>query len=415
MLTHPHLDDHDPEAADIADRETKRQRHVLEMIASENIASPAVMEAMATCLTNKYAEGYPGHRYYSGCEVIDEGESLAIDRVCRLFGAPAANVQPHSGTQANMAVYQAILEPGDAVLGMDLAHGGHLSHGSPVNFSGKMYEFHAYGVDQETERIDYDQARELARKIKPSLIVAGASAYPRVIDFEAFRSIADEVGAYLMVDIAHIAGLIAAGLHPSPVGQAQLITSTTHKTLRGPRGGFILADENLIKDINRAVFPGIQGGPLEHVILSKAVCFGEALKDEFKLYQQQIIANARALAEALQQHGFRLVSGGTDNHLILVDLRPQELTGDVAESVLERVGISVNKNMIPFDPTRPAVTSGIRIGTPLLTTRGMDEPVMEQIASWIAQALENHDDDAILDGIAQEIRELTSAYPLWKQ
>lgn len=377
----------DPEVAEAIAQEESRQRDKIELIASENFVSRAVMAAQGSVLTNKYAEGYPGRRYYGGCEYVDIVENLARDRVKKLFGAEHANVQPHSGAQANTAVYLAILKPGDTVLGMNLSHGGHLTHGSPVNLSGIYYNFVAYGVDPESERINYDEVAKLAREHKPKLIVAGASAYPRVIDFARLRKIADEVGAYFMVDMAHIAGLVAVGLHPNPVPEAHFVTSTTHKTLRGPRGGLILCKEEHAKAIDKAVFPGIQGGPLMHVIAAKAVAFGEALKPEFTEYQKQIVENAKVLAQALEDKGFRLVSGGTDNHLILVDVRSKGLTGKEAEEILDEVGITVNKNTIPYDPATPAVTSGIRIGTPAVTSRGMDTEGMKKIAEAINIAL----------------------------
>lgn len=377
----------DPEVAEAIAKEEGRQRNKIELIASENFVSRAVMAAQGSVLTNKYAEGYPGHRYYGGCEYVDIVEDLARERVKKLFGAEHANVQPHSGAQANTAVYFAILKLGDTVLGMDLSHGGHLTHGSPVNISGMFYNFVAYGVDQETEQIDYDAVRSLALEHKPKLLVAGASAYPRQIDFAKLREIADEVGAYLMVDMAHIAGLVAAGLHQNPVPYAHFVTSTTHKTLRGPRGGLILCKEEFAKAIDKAIFPGIQGGPLMHVIAAKAVAFGEAMKPDFVEYQKRIIENAKALSEALVQKGFRLVSGGTDNHLMLLDVRTKGLTGKEAEHILDEIGITVNKNTIPYDPASPFVTSGIRIGTPAVTSRGMDTQAMKRIAEAIDVAL----------------------------
>lgn len=401
----------DPEIFRWIREEHRRQRETLELIASENFTSAAVLEAMGSALTNKYAEGYPGRRYYGGCQFVDEVEELARRRACALFGAEHANVQPHSGAQANMAVYFATLQPGDTILGMDLAHGGHLTHGSPVNFSGQLYRVVAYGVDPETERIDYDQVARLAREHRPKLIVVGASAYPRVIDFARFRAIADEVGAKVMVDMAHIAGLVAGGEHPNPVPFAEFVTSTTHKTLRGPRGGFVLCRAGEAKALDKAVFPGMQGGPLMHVIAAKAVCFHEAAQPAFRAYARQVVANARALAETLAAEGLRLVSGGTDNHLVLVDLRPLGVTGREAEQVLERVGITVNKNAIPFDPQPPMVTSGIRLGTPALTTRGMGEAEMREIGQLIAAVLRHRDEPAQLERLADRVRELARAFP----
>ncbi|HEY8393355.1 MAG TPA: serine hydroxymethyltransferase [Thermaerobacter sp.] len=401
----------DPEILHWIRQEHRRQVETLELIASENFTSAAVLEAMGSVLTNKYAEGYPGRRYYGGCEFVDQVEELARQRACALFGAEHANVQPHSGAQANMAVYFATLEPGDTILGMNLAHGGHLTHGSPVNFSGRLYRVVAYGVDRETERIDYDEVARLARQHRPKLIVVGASAYPRVIDFARFRAIADEVGAKVMVDMAHIAGLIAGGVHPNPVPYAEFVTSTTHKTLRGPRGGFVLCRASEAKALDKAVFPGMQGGPLMHVIAAKAVCFHEAAQPAFREYARQVVANARALAETLAAEGLRLVSGGTDNHLMLVDLRPLGVTGREAEQVLERVGITVNKNAIPFDPQPPMVTSGIRLGTPALTTRGMREGEMREIGRLIAAALRHRDDPAELKRLRQRVLELSAAFP----
>ena len=402
----------DPELADAMQAELKRQRRNIELIASENIVSPAVLAAMGSILTNKYAEGYPSKRYYGGCECVDVVETLAIERAKELFGAEAANVQPHSGAQANLAVYFALLEPGDTVLGMNLAHGGHLTHGSPVNLSGKYYNFVAYGVDDDSHRIDYDKLYDLAKENKPKLIVAGASAYPRAIDFKRIAEIAKEVGAYFMVDMAHIAGLVAAGVHESPVPYADVVTTTTHKTLRGPRGGLILCKEELIQKINKAIFPGIQGGPLEHIIAAKAVCFGEALKPEFKEYQKQIVKNAAALANALVKRGFDLVSGGTDNHLMLVDLRKMNITGKDLEKRLDEVYITVNKNAIPNDPQSPFVTSGIRIGTPAVTTRGMKEEDMEIIAECIYKACIDFDAEA--DNIRAAVNALCEKYPLYE-
>lgn len=404
----------DPEVKQAIDNEMRRQTGVIELIASENLVSKAVLEAAGSVLTNKYAEGYPDHRYYGGCQYVDVVENLARERAKKLFGADHVNVQPHSGAQANTAVYFAALKPGDTVMGMNLSHGGHLTHGSPVNISGKYFNFVAYGVSPETERIDYDEVRRLAREYKPKLIVAGASAYPRIIDFAAFRSIADEVGAYLMVDMAHIAGLVAAGLHPSPVPYAQFVTTTTHKTLRGPRGGMILCTSEWANAIDKAVFPGIQGGPLMHIIAAKAVAFKEALEPSFKEYQQQIVKNAKVLAEELMSRGYRLVSGGTDNHLMLVDLTSKGITGKDAETVLDKVGITVNKNAIPFDKRKPTVTSGIRIGTPAVTTRGMKEDEMKKIASLIDRTLSSIGDERELEKIAAEVRELTQNFPFYE-
>ena len=393
--------------------EENRQRAKVELIASENFVSPAVLEAMGTVLTNKYAEGYPGKRYYGGCEYVDVVENLARERVNAIFGSDHANVQPHSGAQANTAVYFAVLKPGDTILGMNLSHGGHLTHGSPVNLSGQYFNIVPYGVRQDDERIDYDEVRRLAREHRPKLIIAGASAYPRIIDFPAFRAIADEVSALLMVDMAHIAGLVATGLHPSPVPHAHFVTSTTHKTLRGPRGGLILTTEAYAKAIDKAIFPGIQGGPLMHVIAAKAVAFGEAQQPGFLDYSTQILRNSRALAEALQERGFRLVTGGTDNHLILVDLTGRGVTGKEAEEALDRIGITVNKNTIPFETRSPFVTSGIRIGTPAVTTRGFKEAEMHQVAGLIDRALSRRDDPQELEKAAAEVRELTSRFPIF--
>ncbi|WP_090948089.1 serine hydroxymethyltransferase [Parageobacillus thermantarcticus] len=409
-----HLPQQDPQVFEAIQNELKRQQSKIELIASENFVSRAVMEAQGSVLTNKYAEGYPGRRYYGGCEYVDVVEDLARERAKKLFGAEHANVQPHSGAQANMAVYFTVLEHGDTVLGMNLSHGGHLTHGSPVNFSGVQYNFVEYGVDPETHVIDYDEVLEKARVHKPKLIVAGASAYPRIIDFQRFREIADEVGAYLMVDMAHIAGLVAAGLHPNPVPYAHFVTTTTHKTLRGPRGGMILCKEEFAKQIDKAIFPGIQGGPLMHVIAAKAVALGEALQDTFKTYAQNIVNNAKRLAEALKKEGFTLVSGGTDNHLLLIDLRPQGLTGKVAEKVLDEIGITVNKNTIPYDPESPFVTSGIRIGTAAVTTRGFGLEEMDEIASIISLALKNHEDEAKLEEARKRVAALTEKFPLYR-
>lgn len=403
----------DPEIAKAIDLEGQRQENKLELIASENFVSKAVMEAQGSVLTNKYAEGYPGKRYYGGCEYVDVVEQLAIDRVKQLFGAEHANVQPHSGAQANTAVYFAFLQPGDTILGMNLAHGGHLTHGSPVSISGKWFNIVPYGVDETTHRINYDEVAELAAKHRPKMIVAGASAYSRIIDFERFGQIAREVGAMLMVDMAHIAGLVAAGLHPSPVGHADIVTTTTHKTLRGPRGGVIMCRAELAAKIDKAVFPGIQGGPLMHVIAAKAVAFKEALSDEFKKYQQQIVKNAATLAKGLLQEGFTLVSGGTDNHLLLVDLRSQNMTGKEAEKILDAVGVTVNKNAIPYDPTSPFITSGIRIGTAALTSRGMKEADMEIVAKIIAMVLIHPTDEAVKAQAIKMIADLCKKHPLY--
>ncbi|MDQ7179012.1 serine hydroxymethyltransferase [Staphylococcus aureus] len=401
--------------AEAIEREFQRQNSNIELIASENFVSEAVMEAQGSVLTNKYAEGYPGRRYYGGCEFVDVTESIAIDRAKALFGAEHVNVQPHSGSQANMAVYLVALEMGDTVLGMNLSHGGHLTHGSPVNFSGKFYNFVEYGVDKDTERINYDEVRKLALEHKPKLIVAGASAYSRTIDFKKFKEIADEVNAKLMVDMAHIAGLVAAGLHPNPVEYADFVTTTTHKTLRGPRGGMILCKEEYKKDIDKTIFPGIQGGPLEHVIAAKAVAFGEALENNFKMYQQQVVKNAKVLAETLINEGFRIVSGGTDNHLVAVDVKGSiGLTGKEAEETLDSVGITCNKNTIPFDQEKPFVTSGIRLGTPAATTRGFDEKAFEEVAKIISLALKNSKDEEKLQQAKERVAKLTAEYPLYQ-
>jgi glycine hydroxymethyltransferase len=403
----------DPEVADALQGETERQRNNIELIASENFTSRAVMEAQGSTATNKYAEGYPGRRYYGGCEYVDIVESLAIERAKALFGADHANVQPHSGAQANTAVYFATLMPGDTVLGMDLSHGGHLTHGHPINLSGKYFNFVPYGVTKEEEAIDYDALLNLAREHKPKMIVAGASAYPRVIDFKRIREIADEVGALVMVDMAHIAGLIAAGLHPNPVPYAEFVTTTTHKTLRGPRGGLILCKEEFKKAIDSAVFPGTQGGPLMHVIAAKAVALKEAASPEFKAYQEQVVKNAKVLAEALGNRGFRIVSGGTDNHLMLVSVRELGLTGLQAERLLDRCSITVNKNTIPFDPEKPFITSGLRIGTPAVTTRGMKEAEMLEIAEIISDVLHNPDDEDILANAKEKVESLTKRFALY--
>lgn len=406
------LTEYDGEVGAAIDAELSRQKRGIELIASENFVSEAVMFAAGTPLTNKYAEGYPGKRYYGGCECVDVVENIARRRACELFSAEHANVQPHSGSQANTAVYIALLKPGDTVMGMNLAHGGHLTHGSPVNLSGLYYNFVPYGVNDDTHYIDYDKIEEIARKCKPRMIVAGASAYPRVIDFARMREIADSVGAYLMVDMAHIAGLVAAGLHPNPVGIADVVTTTTHKTLRGPRGGLILCKNELAKQIDKAIFPGIQGGPLLHIIAAKAVCFGEALTPQFKEYQRAIVKNAKALADSLLRHGFKLVSGGTDNHLMLVDLRPFGITGKDFEHRLDEVHITVNKNAIPNDPQSPFITSGIRIGTPAVTTRGMRVAEMETLGELIYLAAS--DFEGSRERIIKTVDELTSAFPLYQ-
>jgi glycine hydroxymethyltransferase len=405
----------DPDIARAIRDEIHRQNAGLELIASENFVSAAVLEAAGSVLTNKYAEGYPGRRYYGGCEFVDVAESLAIERAKRLFGAEHANVQPHSGAQANMAVYFTLLRPGDTVLGMNLAHGGHLTHGHPLNFSGKLYNIVPYGVRAEDERIDYDELARLAREHRPKMIMVGASAYPRVIEFEPIRRAADEVGAAMVVDMAHIAGLVAAGLHPNPVPYADFITSTTHKTLRGPRGGLILCRERYAKDLDKALFPGVQGGPLMHIIAAKAVCFKEALEPEFRDYQRQIVANAARLAEGLARAGFRLVSGGTDTHLMLVDVAARGLTGKAAEAALGRAGITVNKNAIPFDRHPPMVASGIRIGTPAVTTRGMREPEMDLIAGFIARVLAAPDDERVAASVRAEVEALCRTFPLYPE
>ena len=401
----------DPEVADAITLELDRQRTHVELIASENFVSPAVMAAMGTCLTNKYAEGYPGKRYYGGCEYVDIVENLARDRACRLFGAEHANVQPHSGAQANTAVYFAMLKPGDTVMGMSLSNGGHLTHGSPVNMSGSYFNFIPYGVSSETEMIDYDEVRRLAKENHPKMIVAGASAYPRVIDFKILREIADEVGALLMVDMAHIAGLVAAGEHPSPVPFADFVTTTTHKTLRGPRGGMILCREEYAKAIDKAIFPGTQGGPLEHVIAGKAVCFGEALKEDFRTYQHQIILNAKAMERTFREEGVRMVSGGTDNHLLLLDFTGTEMTGKQMENLLEDANITVNKNTVPNETRSPFVTSGIRVGTPAATSRGLKEAEMMKVAGWIARVL--RDGEAAVPEIKAQVTAMMAEYPLY--
>ena len=405
----------DPEIQKAIDQELSRQREKLEMIASENIVSTAVMQAQGSILTNKYAEGYPGKRYYGGCEYVDIVEQLAIDRAKKLFGAEYANVQPHSGAQVNTAVYFALLQPGDTILGMNLTDGGHLTHGSPVNISGKYFKIIPYGVDKETERIDYDELERLAKEHQPKLIVGGASAYSRIIDFERMAQIAKSVGAYFMVDMAHIAGLVAAGLHPSPVPYADVVTTTTHKTLRGPRGGLILCrDAEFGKQFNKAIFPGIQGGPLMHVVAAKAVAFKEALSDEFKVYQQQVLDNAKALADELVKKGFRIVSGGTDNHLMLVDLRSKNITGKEAQFLLDEIGITANRNTIPFEPLSPFVTSGIRLGTPALTTRGLKEEDIREVADIIADVIENREDSAVIEAAKAKVQAICKKFPLYE-
>lgn len=406
----------DPEINAAINQELGRQRDKLEMIASENIVSKAVMQAQGSVLTNKYAEGYPAKRYYGGCEYVDVVEQLAIDRAKKLFGAEYANVQPHSGAQANTAVYFALLNPGDTILGMNLTDGGHLTHGSPVNISGKYFKIVPYGVDKETERIDYDELERLAKEHKPKLIVGGASAYSRFIDFERMANIAKSVGAYLMIDMAHIAGLVAAGLHPSPVPYADVVTTTTHKTLRGPRGGLILCrDAEFGKQFNKAIFPGIQGGPLMHVIAAKAVAFKEALSDEFKEYQQQVIKNAKVLAEELMKKGFRIVSGGTDNHLMLVDLRSKNITGKEAQFLLDEIGITANRNTIPFEPLSPFVTSGLRLGTPALTTRGLKEEDIREVADIIAETIEHREDKNAIEKAKAQVSDICKRFPLYEE
>ncbi len=410
-----HIRKQDPDIAKILDLEIERQETRLEMIASENFTSRAVMEAQGSVLTNKYAEGLPGKRYYGGCEYVDMVETLAIERSKKLFSCGFANVQPHSGAQANWAAYMSFIKPGDTIMGLNLSHGGHLTHGSPANISGMYFHVVQYGVRQSDERIDYDQMRTLAKENKPKMIVGGASAYPRIIDFAKMREIADEVGAFLFVDMAHIAGLVAVGLHPSPMPHSHVVTTTTHKTLRGPRGGAIFTnDEGYAKAINKSVFPGSQGGPLMHVIAAKAVAFGEALQPEFKKYQEQVLKNAKVLSEELIRFGFRLVSGGTDNHLMLVDLRSKNMTGKDAETMLDEVGITVNKNTIPFETAKASVASGIRIGTPALTARGMKEPEMKLIASFINKVLANAGDVKVKQGISSQIKDLTKKFPLYK-
>ena len=403
----------DPELARVIALESERQLTKLELIASENFVSPAVRQAQGSALTHKYAEGYPGHRYYGGCEFVDMAENLAIERAQKLFGCEYVNVQPHSGSQANMASYFALIKPGDTILGMNLSHGGHLTHGSPVNFSGKFFKVESYGVDRETGRIDYDALEEKAKACHPSLIVAGASAYPRIIDFARIRAIADEVGARLLVDMAHIAGLVAAGLHPSPVPYAHVVTTTTHKTLRGPRGGMILASEDLRKPLNSQIFPGIQGGPLMHVIAAKAVAFGEALRPGFKTYSKQVISNAQVLSKLLLDAGFKLTSGGTDNHLMLMDLRDKEYTGKDAEHALDEAGITVNKNTVPFETRSPFVTSGIRIGVAALTTRGMKEEHMKTVGNFIVTVLNNIGDANVIARTRKDVQDFASSFPIF--
>ena len=408
------LQEIDPEVARAIQHETDRQARTLELIASENFVSEAVLEALGSVMTNKYAEGLPGRRYYGGCEFVDVAETLAIERAKRLFNAEHVNVQPHSGAQANQAVYMAVLKPGDTVLGMNLAHGGHLTHGHPLNFSGKMYKIVPYGVSKETETIDYGELERLAIEHKPKLIIAGASAYPRVLDFELFASIARRCGALLMVDMAHIAGLVAAGLHPSPFPHADFVTTTTHKTLRGPRGGMVFSKAQYAKDLDKIVFPGIQGGPLMHVIAAKAVCFQEALQPDFRDYQKQIVSNARVLSESLAGAGFRMVSGGTDNHLMLVDVFSKKVTGKQAEQALEKAGITVNKNAIPFDVNPPMTASGIRVGTPAITSRGMKEAEMRRIGAWIAEVLQSVENDSVQKRVRAEVEALTEDFPLYE-
>jgi glycine hydroxymethyltransferase len=403
----------DPEIAEIIDLETRRQAMGLELIPSENLVSEAVLEAMGSVLTNKYAEGYPGRRYYGGCEYVDRAEQLAIDRAKQLFGADHANVQPHSGTQANIAVYMTALQPDDVVLGMNLAHGGHLTHGHPLNFSGKTYRFVAYGVRKDTEQIDYDEVARLATEHKPKMLVAGASAYSRIIDFERMAAIAASCGAVLFVDMAHIAGLVAAGVHPSPVPHADFVSTTTHKTLRGPRAGMVLCRQKWAKDLDRITFPGTQGGPLMHTIAAKAVCLKEAMQPEFREYQKQVVANTKALAEGLAKRGFRIVTGGTDNHLFLVDVYSRGITGKDAQAALDRAAITLNKNAIPFDPTPPMTGGGIRLGSPSVTTRGMGQPEMDRIAGWIAEVLSNLGNAAVEERVRGEVAALANQFPLY--
>ncbi len=409
------LSEVDPEINEVIRLETERQADGLELIASENFVSEAVMEATGSVMTNKYAEGYPGRRYYGGCEVVDRAENLAVERAKALFGAEHVNVQPHSGTQANMAVYFSVLQPGDTIMGLNLAHGGHLTHGSPVNFSGRFFHVVPYGVDPESELIDFAQVKRLAQEHRPKMIVVGGSAYPRTLDFAAFKEVAVEVGAILMADIAHPAGLIAAKLHPTPIPHAEFVTTTTHKTLRGPRGGLIMCKQEYATVLNKNLFPGFQGGPLMHIIAAKAVAFKEALSEEFRVYQQQVQRNAGALAEELGRQGFRLVAGGTDTHLMLVDLRPKRLTGKVAEAALEKAGIAVNKNAIPFDPEKPAVTSGIRIGTPAVTSRGMREEEMRLIGQLVAEVLQDVADEGLQQRVRGKVRELCQQFPLYPE
>ncbi|NNE44139.1 MAG: serine hydroxymethyltransferase [Gemmatimonadetes bacterium] len=414
MAPYENLKSTDPAVYEAVQGEIRRQNGEIELIASENFVSRAVLEAVGTPLTNKYAEGYPGKRYYGGCHEVDKAEDLARDRAKELFGAEHANVQPHSGSTANMTAYFSVLEPGDKMMGFSLAHGGHLTHGHPVNFSGRFFEVLQYEVEKDTELIDMDRVRELALQHRPKMLVAGASAYSRIWDFAAFRSIADEIGAYFLTDMAHIAGLVAAGVHPSPVPHSDIVTTTTHKTLRGPRSGLILSREKFAKDIDRTNFPGMQGGPLMHVIAGKAVCFGEALKPEFKDYAQRVVANAQTLAEALMEEGFRLVSGGTDNHVMLVDMTPKGISGKKAERLFGEVGITVNKNAIPFDPKKPAITSGVRVGTPAITTRGMDADAMKKIASLMSRTIANTDEDeSVKEKLRGEVHELAAAFPLY--
>ncbi len=409
------LSEKDPQIAKIINQEAERQKFGLEMIASENYVSPAVLEAQGSILTNKYAEGYPGKRYYGGCEFVDQSEQLAIDRAKELFSCEHANVQPHSGSQANMAVYLAALKPGDTVLGMDLSHGGHLTHGSPVNFSGILFKAQHYGLDPETGRLNYDLIRDLAKKHRPQMIISGYSAYPRVLDFEKFRSIADEVGAVLLTDMAHFAGLVAGGVHPSPIPYSDYVTSTTHKTLRGPRGGIILCRDAQAKALNSKIFPGIQGGPLEHVIAAKAVAFGEALKPGFKNYAKQVVLNAQALAKVLMDEGFQLVTGGTDNHLMLLDLSDRDLTGKDAEIALDHAGITVNKNTVPNEKRSPFVTSGIRIGTPALTTRGMKEAEMKIVGQWISRVLKSASNASEIENIHKEVKGFSGEFKIYQE
>lgn len=409
------LQEKDSIIADLIQKEFKRQADHLEMIASENFVSPGVLEAVGSVLTNKYAEGYPGKRYYSGCDVVDEVENIAIERAKKIFGCEYVNVQPHSGSQANMAVYMSVLKPGDKILAMNLAHGGHLTHGSPVNFSGKLYEIIAYGVRKEDQRIDYEEVQKLAQMHKPKMIVCGASAYPRTIDFKKFREIADMVDAYLFADIAHVAGLVAAGNHPSPIPHCDFVTTTTHKTLRGPRAGMIMATEEVAKSVASRIFPGIQGGPMMHTIAAKAVCFGEALQPSYKTYIQQVVTNAKVLADDLVKEGFQLTTDGTDNHLFLMDFRKEQFTGTDVEQALEKAGITTNKNMVPFDERSPMVTSGVRIGVPAITTRGMKEKEMKQVAVWISKAIRSYNDESALKNIRKEVSALCETFPLFAE